>query len=66
MKILLNSKEMEIPQSSTVSGLKEILGADKGGVAVAVNGKIVVAADHQTYILNEGDNVILIGAAYGG
>lgn len=66
MKILFNSEEINIPENSTVSMLKEFKNVPETGVAVAVNGKIVVGKDHNKFILNENDDVILISAAYGG
>lgn len=66
MKILFNSEEINIPENSTISMLKELKNAPKTGVAVAVNGKIVVGKNHDTFILKENDDVILISAAYGG
>ena len=66
MNIQLNSKVTEVPDGISVKALKELLNLPEGGVAVAVNGKIVLAPDHATRILAEGDDVIIIGAAYGG
>lgn len=66
MKITLNSKEMEVPDQITVDALKQLLQLPQSGVAVAVNGKIVLTGDHATFALGENDDVILIGAAYGG
>ena len=66
MKVFFNSEEINIPENSTVTMLKELKNAPKSGVAVAVNGKIVVGKDHDTFLLKENDDVILISAAYGG
>lgn len=66
MKIIFNSKEIEIRDGITVEELKYQLNIRTKGIAVAVNGKIVVASRHSEFKLNEGDDVILIGAAYGG
>lgn len=66
MNIKLNSKVTEVPDGISVSALKELLKLPRGGVAVAVNGKIVLASDHAVRMLAEGDDVIIIGAAYGG
>lgn len=66
MKIKLNSKSLEIPENSTISTLKEQLGNNTGTSAFAVNGKIVRGSEHSTFIINEGDDILMIGAAYGG
>ena len=66
MKVTVNARATEIPEQTTISGLKDILRQPHGGVAVAVNGKIVTASDHDSFILHNGDDIVLIGAAYGG
>jgi len=66
MKIIFNSKEIDVQPEITISTLKETLNVPKAGVAVAVNGKIVVNSQYETFVLKEGDDVIIIGAAYGG
>lgn len=38
----------------------------KGGVAVALNGRVVRRADWDMRILQEGDELLIINAAYGG
>lgn len=40
--------------------------AEKGGVAVAVNGKVVRRADWEMRMLTGGEDIIIINAAYGG
>ncbi len=66
MKIRLNNKETEVTEGITVEALKTELGLPDKGVAVAVNDKIVLAGNQPSHIINEGDDIIIIGAAYGG
>lgn len=66
MRIKVNSKEMEVADNITVSDLKKIVDMPSGSVAVAVNGRLVIASRHAEHGLNDGDDVIVIGAAYGG
>lgn len=66
MKIKFNSVETEVPENTTVSALRKMKDIPVSGVAVAVNGKIVRASGQESYILGDGDDVIVIGAAYGG
>ncbi|MDE7414356.1 MAG: sulfur carrier protein ThiS [Muribaculaceae bacterium] len=66
MKITLNSTETVIPDHSTVDNLKNHIGISGMSCAVAVNGKIVAASSHENHILKDGDDIIIIGAAYGG
>ncbi len=66
MNIKLNSKVTEVPDNISVKALKEWMKLPEGGVAVAVNGKIVLTPNQASHILADGDDVIIIGAAYGG
>lgn len=66
MKIILNDKETEIAEGMSVGELAEANGAGQGGMAVAVNNRVVKRADWTETRLGEGDNVVLIKAAYGG
>ncbi|MBD5265030.1 MAG: sulfur carrier protein ThiS [Bacteroides sp.] len=66
MKIKLNSEEKEVPENTTIAGLIELISAPKGMTAFAVNGRMVKRADYASHIINEGDEVLMISAAYGG
>ena len=67
MIIKVNGKERETEAFSSVAALLSAEGMiTVGGMAVAVNGKVVRRPDWETRILNEGDDVIIINAAYGG
>lgn len=66
MEITINDERIEIPDNVTVDKLKEICNISSGGVAIAVNGKIVMASEYSSFTLNAGDEVIIIGVAYGG
>ena len=67
MIIKVNGKERDIEACSSVAALLSAEGLiSAGGMAVAVNGKVVRRPDWETRILNENDDVIIINAAYGG
>lgn len=66
MKVTINTKIKDIPNGSTVEDLKQQLALPKGGMAVAVNGTIVPSSSHASHALKEGDDIVIIGAAYGG
>lgn len=66
MKIKLNSEEKEVPENITIAGLIELISGRKGMTAFAVNGRMVKRADYTSHIINEGDEVLMISAAYGG
>lgn len=66
MKILLNNKEVSLPQGSTLHVLLLQENITLLNVAVAVNNTLVLRDKWATTMLNEGDNVVAITAAYGG
>lgn len=66
INITVNNNPLAIPDDATVSKLMEILGETTAGTALAINGKVVRKAHWESHRLAEGDNVLLIKAAYGG
>lgn len=66
MKIILNSKEQIVDEGISVDGLVSQLGLPQGGVAIAVNNRIVKRDEWKSTLLNENDSVIIIKAACGG
>ena len=67
ISITVNSspRELEFPISVAELLRRENI-STPGGVAVAVNGKVVRKADHDSRLIADGDDVIIINAAYGG
>ncbi|MCM1332002.1 MAG: sulfur carrier protein ThiS [Bacteroides sp.] len=63
MEIKVNNELRTVNEGVTVA---DVAGKDAAGVAVAVNGKIVRKPDWGSTTLNEGDDVVVIRAAYGG
>lgn len=67
MQITINDIVTQVKSGSTVEDILKLQGYEgKGGVAVAVNGKIVRRDDRASHILHDLDNVLIINAAYGG
>jgi len=67
MKIKVNNELRDIVVGTTLAELLASEGvADKGGLAVAVNGRVVRRPNWAGRILEEGDNLLIIKAAYGG
>ena len=66
MIIYLNSKPLELDNSVSVEELMNSQNIPSGGTAVAVNGKVVRRDNWADYIINEGAQVLVISAAYGG
>lgn len=66
MEVRLNNKPLALPHPMSVAELIEMQNIPGAGTAVAVNGKIVRREDREMRMLNEGDDIIVISAAYGG
>lgn len=66
MQVKVNGKDIQIVQGTTVSQLFEILETDTRGTAIAVNGKIAKKEEWDTRELLDGDDILIIKAAYGG
>ncbi|MBD5285391.1 MAG: sulfur carrier protein ThiS [Bacteroides sp.] len=63
MEIKVNNEARVVDSGMTVARL---IGDNTAGVAVAVNGKVVRKSEWETAVLNDGDDVVVIHAAYGG
>ena len=68
MELTVNGQSRQAPADSTVVELLGRLGieADAGGVAVAVNGKVVPKTAWEDRRLSQGDAVEIIHAVQGG
>lgn len=66
MRISVNNKETELIDGNTVEALAAQLELPLQGVAVAVNNRMIPRKEWDTFILNEGDNLVIIKAACGG
>jgi len=67
MKIVLNGEEAHVAEGVVLDEvLRERIGKDARGVAIAVNNAVVRRTEWQSKRLREGDVVLLIQAAQGG
>lgn len=67
VRIILNGTPTELPvEVKTIADLLKWRNIPSLGTAVAVNGKLVTASNHEFTNLNEMDGVTIISAAYGG
>lgn len=66
MQVKVNGKDIQIVQGTTVSQLFEIIETDPRGTAIAVNSKIAKKDEWDTRELLDGDDILIIKAAYGG
>ncbi len=66
MKVLVNNKEREINQESSIKDLATEMQLPEKGIAIAVNNKMVTRTEWANHLLNEGDTIVIIKAACGG
>lgn len=66
MQIILNGKPSEQPQSLTVRGLIERLGLARAICAVEINSHVVPRAEHESRLVQPGDNVEVVTLVGGG
>ena len=64
MKINVNNQPRDVAEGSSLADLLE--GIPEEGTATALNGKFISRNTRQTTILRDGDEVVVIRAAYGG
>ncbi len=65
MRISINNEE-HVTDAVTIAALAEELQLPERGVALAVNNSIVPRATWADRVVNEGDSVTIIKAAFGG
>lgn len=66
MHITLNKAQKEIAIGMTIQALLNQEGIDGRFLAIAVNMKIIPRNAWESWQLNDGDQVIMVGAAKGG
>lgn len=66
MEVKVNGQKTGVPAGTTVECLLEQTGTETKGTAVAIGGKIVRRSDWESTVLHEGDEILLVKAAYGG
>lgn len=66
MMITINGKPKDFPAETTLAEVVENEKIPEKGTAIAVNGKVARRKDFATKVLQEGDSLIVISAAYGG
>lgn len=66
MEITVNGQKRQLVDGQTVLQLMEEMQTPVQGTAVAVNGKVAKRADWEGFILKDGDEILVISAAYGG
>ena len=66
MNIKVNGDELDLSNGTTVRGLIEHLGLDRGPVAVERNGAVVPRAKHEVTAIAEGDAIEIVHFVGGG
>lgn len=66
MTVKLNDKNVNISSGTTLQECLEMNAIPNKGIATALNGVVVPANMRSNTVLNEGDNIIIIKAFYGG
>lgn len=65
MKVQVNNKEVETT-ATNIAQLAVQLDLPNGGIALAVNNKMIPRANWESIALQENDNLVIIKAACGG
>ena len=66
MKIIVNGKEISIPEDSNIQDLVAELGYKNKRIAIEVNEAIIPKSKHQYYLLKSLDKIEVINAVGGG
>jgi len=66
VKATINGQLRDLPDELTVSGLLDLLGSPRAGIAVARNDRVIRRAEYDTDRLRDGDRVEIITAVAGG
>jgi sulfur carrier protein len=66
MNVKINGVTADVADAATVADVAAANGVGATGSAIAVNSKLVRRADWAQTVLADGDDVVIIKAAYGG
>ena len=66
LDVVLNGETLAVPPSTTLDGLIAIVGIERRGVAIAVDGQVVPRSAWQSSRLHCGARVEIVTAAAGG
>jgi thiamine biosynthesis protein ThiS len=66
VQLIVNDKQREAPEGTTVAGLIELVGLSGSPCAAEVNKELVPKREHAERVLSEGDRVELVTLVGGG
>ncbi|MEH3113727.1 sulfur carrier protein ThiS [Pedobacter terrae] len=67
MEVTINNQNYQLKESCSIEQmLTDVMSTETNGLAIAVNQTIISKSVWNTYVLNPGDQIILIKATQGG
>jgi sulfur carrier protein len=66
LDVMVNGEALAVPVSTTLDGLIAIVGLERRGVAIAVDGQVVPRSAWRSSVLQCGARVEIVTAAAGG
>lgn len=67
MKVTINNEPIILDYDGvTLEELRKLRNIPEAGTAIAVNGRVVRAGERESFLIKEGDCIVVISAAYGG
>lgn len=66
MRIVVNGRDREVPEGTTITDLLRELDLPAGPRAVELNREVVPRSRHETTVLREGDRVEVVSLVGGG
>ncbi len=66
MRVIINGKEIEIPEGTTAEDVISLMGMEPSRVAVEIDGEICPRASRNVTVLKEGQKLELVGFVGGG
>ena len=67
MTIILNNNPKEVAEQATLESIVAAeLGSKRNGIAVAVNNAVIPKTQHDSYIVQPNDAILIIKATQGG
>lgn len=66
MNVKINDKSITLNENATLQDALDSQAIKPQGIATALNGTVIPVTDRATTILNDGDNIVIIKAFYGG
>jgi sulfur carrier protein len=66
VEVIVNGKPRQLPRAMSISELLDYLGVRRNGVAVALNGEVVLREEWDRTVVRAGDHVEVVHMVGGG